>query len=88
MENVEEESGMVMENAEESSSTNCSSGFVKLQIVNGMSEVEDDCETIDEDQPDEDASMIVVTHVSPLTLFNDSSVKVEFAFLVCCCYYV
>lgn len=46
-----------------SSSASCSSAFVKLQIVNGVLE-EDDGETIDEDQPDEDAAMIVVTHVS------------------------
>ncbi|VDM34397.1 unnamed protein product [Hydatigera taeniaeformis] len=45
-----------------SSSASCSSAFVKLQIVNGVVE-EDDGETIDEDQPDEDAAMIVVTHV-------------------------
>ncbi|CDS37003.1 serine:threonine protein kinase PAK 3 [Echinococcus multilocularis] len=45
-----------------SSSASCSSAFVKLQIVNGVVE-EDDGETIDEDQPDEDAAMIVVTHM-------------------------
>ncbi|KAL5963261.1 Serine/threonine-protein kinase PAK 3 [Taenia solium] len=45
-----------------SSSASCSSAFVKLQIVNGVLE-EDDGETIDEDQPDEDAAMIVVTHM-------------------------
>ncbi|KAH9280084.1 Serine/threonine-protein kinase PAK 3 [Echinococcus granulosus] len=45
-----------------SSSASCSSAFVKLQIVNGVAE-EDDGETIDEDQPDEDAAMIVVTHM-------------------------
>ncbi|KAL5107242.1 Serine/threonine-protein kinase PAK 3 [Taenia crassiceps] len=45
-----------------SSSASCSSAFVKLQIINGVLE-EDDGETIDEDQPDEDAAMIVVTHM-------------------------
>lgn len=65
---VGEESEMVIENTEESSSINCSSGFVNLQIVNGVSELEEDCDTIDEDQPDDDASMIVVTHVSFILL--------------------
>lgn len=60
---------------EESCSTSCSSAFVKLQIVNGAVEGDgggretvafeaDDVDTIDEDQPDEDAAMIVVTRVS------------------------
>lgn len=47
---------------------------MKLQIVNGAVEVGEiekpasvnleDIDTIDEDQPDEDAAMIVITHVS------------------------
>ena len=69
----------------ESSSTSCSSAFVKLKIVNGVvgeegeeeeeeeehlnkGEVAEDCETIDEDQPDDDAAMIMVTHVSQPSL--------------------
>ncbi len=48
---------------DESSSISCSSGgVVKLEIVNGDEDEGDDI--IDEDQPDEDAAMIVVTHVS------------------------
>lgn len=54
---------------DENSSISCSSGVVNLEILNGGdddTEVEgaDDADTIDEDQPDEDADMIMVTHVS------------------------
>ncbi|KAM7541909.1 hypothetical protein Aperf_G00000007540 [Anoplocephala perfoliata] len=72
---------------EESCSTSCSSAFVKLQIVNGAVEGEegretvalenDDADTIDEDQPDEDAAMIVVTHLDGDLVESEGEAEAE-----------
>ncbi|VDN97093.1 unnamed protein product, partial [Rodentolepis nana] len=73
---------------EESSSTSCSSAFVKLQIVNGgVEEIHEreesastnmeDADTIDEDQPDEDAAMIIVTHLDTEHTKSDAESEPE-----------
>ncbi|VDL18349.1 unnamed protein product [Hymenolepis diminuta] len=72
---------------EESSSTSCSSAFVKLQIVNGAVEIGEiekpasvnleDIDTIDEDQPDEDASMMVITHLDVDQVESEGEIEPE-----------
>uniref|UniRef100_A0A5K3EGW8 non-specific serine/threonine protein kinase n=2 Tax=Mesocestoides corti TaxID=53468 RepID=A0A5K3EGW8_MESCO len=61
----------------ESSSTSCSSGVVKLKVVNGEGKAndEDDADAFDESQPDEDADMIMVTHMDVNSSGSDADIQ-------------